>query len=452
MAAQGFKWVQDGRYLLSVNGNRISRSVFVSALLAPWRILREGRRRLTAYEWRVVAVLGTANFVDSYDIAILGLALPQIQEGLGIAEDEVGGVTAAIRLGVLPALLFTWLADAFGRRRLLLLTILGFTLATFITAFAANATQFTGFQFVARMFIVAEGMLAVVVIAEEVRARYRGWGIGVLSAFGAFGHGLASVVFALVEVLPYGWRALYALGALPLLLLAWFRRSLRETRRFLTHREQVRAESAWRQGFLPVKHLVRMYPGRLVALCAALLPVAFTLDAALIFVSKTLQETHGYAPAQVTLLFLTVGIAAPVGNLVAGWLGDRFGRKRILLVALLSNVVGLLSFYNLSGPWVPLAFGVMLLSLQIVSPLFAALGAELFPTSYRSTASGVRQVVTTIGGAIGLWVEGYLYSYFGSHTAAISTLVLALPIAPVIVWLYLPETANRELEDVSPER
>ncbi|GBD25815.1 Putative niacin/nicotinamide transporter NaiP [bacterium HR30] len=423
-----------------------------AALVAPWRILREGRRQLTAYEWRVVAVLGTANFIDSYDIAILGLALPQIQEGLDIAESDIGGLTAVIRLGVLPALLLTLLADSLGRRRLLLLTILGFTLATFVTAFAGDASQFTAFQFVARMFIVAEGMLAVVVIAEEIRARYRGWGIGVLSAFGTLGHGLASVIFALVDLLPYGWRALYALGAVPLLLLAWFRRSLRETRRFIDYQERTNQQSAWRNAVVPVKHLIKMYPGRLVALCAALLPVAFTLDAALIFVSKTLQQTHGYAPAQVTLLFLTVGIVAPAGNLLAGWLGDRWGRKQVLVVAMVANALGLLAFYNLSGPLVPVAFGVMLLSLQIISPLFAALGAELFPTSYRSTASGVRQVVTTIGGALGLLVEGVLYSYFQSHPAAISTLVLALPIAPVIVWFWLPETANRELEEVSPER
>ncbi len=425
---------------------------WIWALVAPWKILREGRRQLTTYEWRVVAVLGTANFIDSYDIAILGLALPQIQEGLAIAESQVGALTAIIRLGVLPALLFTLLADSLGRRRVLLLTILGFTLATFITAFAANKSQFAAFQFVARMFIVAEGMLAVVVIAEEIRARHRGWGIGVLSAFGALGHGLASVIFALVEILPYGWRALYALGALPLLLLAWFRRSLRETRRFVAYRERVNDQSAWRTAVVPVKHLIRMYPGRLIALCAALFPVAFTLDAALIFVSKTLQQTHGYAPAQVTVLFLTVGVAAPLGNLLAGWLGDRWGRKRVLVAAMITNALGLLAFYNWSGPLVPVAFGVMLFSLQIVSPLFAALGAELFPTSYRSTASGVRQVVMTIGGAIGLWVEGNLYSYFGSHPAAITALVLALPVAPLIVWFWLPETAKRELDEVSPER
>jgi len=425
-----------------------------SALTAPWRILREGRRQLTAYEWRVVAVLGTANFIDSYDVAILGFALPQIQEGLGIEERAVGALTAIIRLGVLPAVLFTLLADSLGRRRLLLITILGFTGATFATAFSGDAAQFAALQFIARMFIVAEGMLAVVVIAEEIRARYRGWGIGVLSAFGTFGHGLASVIFAVVDYLPYGWRALYALGVLPLLLIAWFRRSLRETRRFVAYEEQqlVAQEAAWRQALAPVGRLVRMYPGRLVALCAALFPVAFTLDAALIFVSKTLQQVHGYAPGQVTLLFLTVGVTAPVGNIVAGWLGDRWGRKRVLVWAMLANGLSVAGFYNLSGVGVPLAFGVMLLSLQIVSPLFAALGAEVFPTSCRSTASGVRQVVTTIGGACGLWVEGQLYGYLGTHTAAITALLIALPIAPLIVWLFLPETANRELEEVAPEK
>lgn len=439
--------------MFRVTGSRtLSWRALAVGLAVPWRLLRQGRRQLTASEWRLVSVLGTANFIDSYDIALLGLALPQIQRGLGILETEVGALTAVIRLGVLPALLLTLLADAWGRRRLLLLTILGFTGATFVTAFSRSAGEFAALQFLARMFIVAEGMLAVVVIAEEIRARCRGWGIGVLSAFGTLGHGMASLLFALVDLLPYGWRALYALGVAPLLLVAWFRRSLRETHRFTLYQQTISGEPALRKTFAPLGKLVFAYPGRLIALCLALFPMAFTLDAALLFVSKTLQETHGYMPAQVTLLFLTVGIVAPTGNLLAGWVGDRWGRKRVLVCGILANGLGALAFYNLSGPWVPLAFGLTLLSLQIVSPLFAALGAELFPTSYRSTASGVRQVISTIGGACGLWVEGQLYAYFGSHTAAVTTLFVVLPIAPLIVWLFLPETANRELEEVAPEK
>lgn len=394
-------------------------------------------------------MLGTANLIDSYDIAIMGLALPQIQKGLGIEEDEVGTVGAIVRLGVLPAVLLTLLADAFGRRRLLLATILGFTAATFFTAFSRSATDFVALQFLARTFIAAEGMLAVVVIAEEFRARHRGWGIGILSAMGTLGHGLAALIFSAIHYLPYGWRSLYVLGVLPLLLVAWFRRSLRETRRF--ENQTFEERSVWQRTRRPLGRLFRLYPGRLAVLCAALFPLAFVLDSALIFVSKTLQEVHGYSPGAVTLLFLSMGISAPLGNLVAGAIGDRWGRKRVLTAGLAVNGLSIFAFYQLEGIWIPLAFGSMLLSLNIVSPLFAALGAELFPTSFRSTASGVRQVVSTIGGATGLLAEGWLYGQLGSHAAAITAMLVLLPLAPLMVALFLPETANRELEEIAPE-
>ena len=53
---------------------------------------------------------------------------------------------------------------------------------------------------------------------------------------------LALVLFAAIEWLPFGWRSMYALGILPLLLLPMFRREIRETRRFARHRDQRAAE------------------------------------------------------------------------------------------------------------------------------------------------------------------------------------------------------------------
>jgi putative MFS transporter len=406
---------------------------------------------LTRHQWQVLGVLGAANLIDSYDLGILGLALPQIQTGLGVAEDDIGGLMAVIRLGVLPAILLTVVADGVGRRRLLLLTILGFTLCTALTALARDAREFMLLQVLARVFIAAEGMLAIVVVVEEFDAGTRGWGLGMLGAMGAFGHGLASIVFSVVNRLPYGWRALYFAGVLPLLLLAWFRRTLRETRRFQEQRERRPRARGW-QALQPIRHLVQMYPGRIVALGAAVFPASFTIGVALTFTSKFLQQAHGYSPANVAAMYLTVGIVAPIGSVVAGRLGDRLGRKAMMIIGLLLNAAAIGAFYNASGAWVPMVWGVAVLTVAVLEVLFGALGTELFPTSYRSTASGVRVVVATLGGAFGLWLEGQLYTFAGSHAAAISWMLLATPIAPLVVGLCLPETANQELEVISPER
>jgi MFS family permease len=174
-------------------------------------------------QWRVLGLLSVAELFDHYDMAILGFGLLHIQQSLAIGEAEVGGTMAMVRLGVLPALTITLLADRMGRRRLLLATIIGFTLCILATAFVQTTPQFIAAQFLARMFIYAETMLAVVVLTEELGAGERGWGIGMLGALGALGHGLAAILFGFVEDLPFGWRALYAAGAIPMVFVAWFR-------------------------------------------------------------------------------------------------------------------------------------------------------------------------------------------------------------------------------------
>ena len=407
---------------------------------------------LTRRQWTLLGVLGAAGMIENYDLALLGLALPQIQAGLGVSETQVGSLTAVVRLGVIPALALTAWADHAGRRQLLLVTILGFTLCTFLTAFVRSAAEFTTMQFLARVFIAGQGMLAVVVIVEEFDADIRGWGIGMMGALGTLGHGLASIIFATVNVLPFGWRALYVLGVAPLLLVAWFRRSLTETQRFVQHRQTRAPTTGIRAALRPFRNLAQMYPARLVALCSALFPVAFIFETSALFASKFLQSVHHYSPGKVAFMYLTIGVLAPIGNVLAGRLGDRYGRKPIMVAGLLVNAVAVACFYNTRGPLVPAAWGLMVMTLTMVLVLFSALGSELFPTSYRSTASGVRAAVATLGAALGLWVEARLYPLAGSHGAAITWMLVTTPLAPLILILSVPETAVRELEDISPER
>jgi len=401
----------------------------------------------------VLGLLAAAELFDQYDVGIMSLALLQIQQGLGIGESEIAGVTAVVRLGVLPAFAITVMADRLGRRRLLLGTILGFTVCTFATAFARTAGEFMALQFMARVFIYGETMLAVVVLAEELRAKDRGWGIGMLGALGSLGHGLAAVVFGFVGVLPFGWRALYAAGVVPLLFLAWFRRGLPETRRFEEHQSQRSDSGGLRAALEPILAIARMYPSRMLALCLAIFPLELVLITGFTFMPKTLQELHGYSPGAVTALFITGGAIGIVGNVVAGALSDRFGRKSVIGVGVLVGGLGFGAFYNTSSAWiVPPAWVLAVFATSGVGVLFKALGSELFPTSYRSTASGMRAIVGTLGGVVGLALEGSLYEWTGSHSAAITWFLPALLVPPVVIALLIPETATRELEDIAPER
>ncbi len=410
-----------------------------------WRALLP--RDVTAGEWRLLALLGTANAVNGYDLAIITLALPAIQATLGIAETGVGAMLAVIRLGSLPALALGVLADRYGRRRLLLATIVGFTICTVATAGVPDATSFIAVQLLARVFIAAEDTLAIVVVAEELAAARRGFGLGVLAALGGVGHGLAAVSFALVGNGPLGWRLLYLAAGVPLAIVAWLRRSLVETRRFLDHQaSHARTDTPV---LAPLVTLVQRHPGRVLALVAMIFPIYVLTAPAITFQSKFLQEAHGYGPATVAVLYFVGGGLSVAAQLGVGRISDRIGRKPMALAALVLTAAGTLVLYRGAGPWVIVGWLVMVVAYLGLDVMLSALGSELFPTAHRATASAVRAVTATVGAAAGLALEGPLYTLTGSHGSAISWMVLPLALVPIAL-LALPETAHRELEEIAP--
>ncbi|HVN36562.1 MAG TPA: MFS transporter, partial [Myxococcota bacterium] len=187
---------------------------------------------LTRRQWRVLGLVSIVGIFEIYDVFLLSLNLKQIQADLGIAESHLGLLAGLVRAGALFSLPVTLAADRLGRRRILLVTILGYTLCTGATALAPNTATFVVFQVLSRVFAGGESAIANVVVAEEFDAESRGWGIGALGALAACGGGLAALAFAFVNVLPFGWRSLYALGLVPLGIVAHLRRTLPETARF----------------------------------------------------------------------------------------------------------------------------------------------------------------------------------------------------------------------------
>src|SRR5688572_19684544 len=98
--------------------------------------IREAAAALEPRHWQLLAALGAASFFEGYDINIVIVALPQIRETFGLTQSEASLWLSVLYLGALPAMLVSRWADRIGRRRLLLITIWGYTLTTAATAFA----------------------------------------------------------------------------------------------------------------------------------------------------------------------------------------------------------------------------------------------------------------------------------------------------------------------------
>lgn len=405
---------------------------------------------LTARQWRVLGLVSIATLFDQYDRALFALALPKIQASLAIAEADVGYLASIVRLGSLPAFLAAVAADRLGRRRVLLITILGYTLFTGLTAVAPDTRSFITFQFLAHIFTAAELLLAVVIIAEELDPAVRGWGIGALFAIQACGVGVAALLFPLVEWLGLGWRALYAVGLGPLAVIAYWRRTLPETARFEARARRLASEES--MALAPLLALVRAYPGRFAAVAAVTFVFAGGGAAADFLSPKYLQDAHGWSPAAVATLYIFGGALGIAGSVFAGRLSDRRGRRPVTVAFGVAVLTLAICFYNARGVWLSPIWIAMIFALMGHEVLLNSFGAELFPTSYRSTASGARAVIATIGAALGLALESSLYHLCGSHWTAVSVLLASALLAPLLVAVTFPETAGRSLEEIAPEQ
>ena len=401
----------------------------------------------TPRQQKVFWLVTTAGFFNNYDGALLGLALKQIKNALRIPNASIGSMLSIVTLGQLPALLITPLADRYGRRTLLLYTVIAYTVFTALTALTWNAPSFVAMRFLAVMFSAAEGSVALVILVEEVDAGVRGWAVGMLAALSSVGYGVAALVFAAINVIPFGWRGLYALALIPLAIIIPLRRALPETRRF-----ENTAHSVDRKTILGAfKALVVQHPGRfwLIASVTFLAPLGAASAGA--FTSLYLQEAHNWTPANVSAMYFMGGGLGILGNIFAGRVSDRFGRRRMGAMFMFTAPLFAMVFFHSSGPILIAAWIFQLFADTASSTIANAYSAELFPTSYRSTAASALNAANTLGRALGLLLESWLYRLTGSHWTAISCLLLFWMIPGALMLLFFPETAGQELEAISPE-
>jgi MFS family permease len=396
----------------------------------------------------LVGIVALAGLFENYDLSVLSAALKQIRESFDLDQAEMTSLLAWVRLGALPAFLILPLADRIGRRQVFLAAVVGMSIATVASGFAATPLQFAIAQTVSRTFIVATIATAVVIVAEELPAEHRGWGIGMLGAIGAFGYGLGALLYAFVDSLPYGWRSLYMVGGLPLLFMPMLRRRVPETDRFKRERD-AQTNGAERSGFLqPMIELLGKYPARSFAVAAMALSFAIGAGPAFGLLSDFVQTTHEWEPSSYSMMAIIAGAVGIIGNPAMGWAADRVGRRPVAAIAF--GLFPLVAFAIYFGPgvgipffWIPFVF-----ILTGSNVLMRIIASELFPTSSSNTALGWETLCETLGGAAGFALVGGLTAASESIAPAVVA-VSVVTLLGVIVVYFLPETAGRELESTS---
>lgn len=381
-------------------------------------------------------------------MAMLTSALKQIAAGLGMEERHFGLYLALIRLGALPALFLIPFADRLGRRPVFIFSIASMGLCTFASAFARTVEEFVWLQALTRTFFVTGSAVAFVIVTEEFPAAVRGWGLGMLAALGAVGHGFAAGIYSQIDRLPYGWRALYVVGLVPVLFVPWFLRRIPETTRF-TDARGAQHFSGLRGAWEPLRALATTYPMRAIGMAVTGYATSVAILPSFQFSSYYVQEKLAWEPGDYAVMLIVGGAIGIIGNIIAGRLGDAFGRKRIGFVLLGLFPLASFAYYHAPSWGVVIAWVGLVFCSMGGRVILRALATELFPTAHRGAASGMFSVLETLGGVTGLLL---IYFY---RTEDVDDIALAVPIVALVMYvgtfvlLAFPETRLRELEEIA---
>lgn len=175
----------------------------------------------TRFQWLVFALCFVIVLLDGFDTAAIGYIAPSLIKEWGVSKPQLGPVLSAALLGLAAgALMAGPLADRFGRKIVLVLSVLAFGVACLASAFSANLDQLTLMRFLTGMGLGAAMPNAVTLMSEFCPEQRRS--LLTNAMFCGFPLGAAFGGFLAAWIIPnYGWRGVLVLGgAAPLVLAA----------------------------------------------------------------------------------------------------------------------------------------------------------------------------------------------------------------------------------------
>ncbi len=395
---------------------------------------------LSPYQKKLFAFLGVATFFEGFDFMALTQILPQLRAEFHLSESDAGWAMGAINVGTILAYVLVRKADVWGRKRVLSLTIAGYTIFTGLSALSPNVFVFVALQLVARLFLIAEWATAMVFAAEEYPADRRGMVMGVIQAFSSLGAVACAGVVPLMLKTSLGWRGLYLVGVLPLLLLAVARRSIRESRRF---EAPTAPSSLWRIWGTPYKKRVLQMSAiwSLTYLCTQNV-VSWWKEFAV--------GERGWTDAQVAVTITIAAVSSMPFVFLSGKLLDVVGRRRGAVIIYGVGAISCVMAFTSDAQWaltMGLAGGIF--GASAVLPVLNAYSAELFPNGIRADAfAWCNNALGRIGYVAAPIVVGQLAAGLGLGNAVALT-AISLMAALGLIWWLLPETKNQELEESS---
>jgi MFS family permease len=339
-----------------------------------------------------------------------------------------------------------YLADRFGRVRLIQFTIIWFSFFSFLCAFAQDFTQLAIIRALLGIGFGAEWSAGAILIGETVKAKYRGRAVGSVQSGWAIGWGAAALIQAAVYTYfsdEIAWRVMFAVGALPALLVFYIRRYVEEPAIAVQARQQRAREgqpsifAIFSAGTLRTTIVASL-------LCSGATGGYYAVNTWLPTYLNT--ERHLSIVTSAGYLFVLI-LGAFTGYIFGAWFADRFGRKQLFVFFAIAATLVVTAYTQL-----PIRNEVMLVlgfPLGFVSTgHFSGMGpvlSELYPTRLRGSGQGFTY---NFGRGIGAFfpaLVGYVSHYMSLGNAM--TIFAAISYGIMLVMaLALPDTTGKELD------
>jgi len=368
--------------------------------------------------------------LDAFDFFILTFALGAVAADFHKTIPEIAlTLTASLAMRPVGAIIFGLMADRYGRKGPLMVSIIFYSVMEIFSGLAPDYTVFLLLRLLYGIGMGGEWGVGASLVMESVSVKRRGFLSGLLQEGYALGFLLAAGAYYFIFP-HFGWRAMFFIGGLPALLTLFIRSKVKETAAWKASRT-----TDWKEyGRAVAKHWkLFLY---LVLLMSMMNLISHgTQDLYPTF----LQQQRHYSPHKTAVITMISMVGAILGGLLFGHLSDLYGRKKMMVTAVILAIV-LIPLWLLAGGSVLIAAGAfgMQFMVQGAWGIIPAHINELSPGALRGFFPGFAyQLGVLIASGIA-YVEAVLAQYV-SYATSMEILAGSVLVLAAIVILAGPE-------------
>jgi SHS family lactate transporter-like MFS transporter len=345
--------------------------------------LRENGMKWTRSQKNVVvaAYLGWA--LDAFDFFLMVFMFKDIATTFGVpVKQVVTAVTLTLAARPVGAFIFGRLADRYGRKPTLMWNILAFSALEVASGFAPTLTSFLILRFFFGIAMGGEWGIGSALTFESIPANSRGPVSGLLQAGYPSGYFIASIaMYFLYDQL--GWRYMFVLGAVPAILVFFIRMGVDESPAYLEQKV-----SKDRPNLIVV--IGRNWKLAIYAICMMTAFNFFSHGSQDAYPNLYLKIQHGFDTKTLSLMTGIANVGAIFGGIGFGWLSERIGRRRAIMIAALL-ALPVIPFWAFGSAPVILGIGAFFIQVSVqgawgIVPVHLN---ELSPPEIRATFPGV---------------------------------------------------------------